>query len=475
MPLPAVVWLRNDLRLADNPALSAAASAGPVIPLFILDETVGTRPLGGAARWWLDKSLRALSVDLADRGAALVFRRGSAEQVLQEVIAETGARSVYWNRLYDASAVCRDGKIKAALRATGVTTGSFNGSLLNEPWAVKTGAGGPYRVFTPYWRAALPFADESAPDIAPPTLQGFEGPLASDQVDDWSLHPRKPDWSSGFIDWRPGEAGAQARLASFLSSGIDNYVDLRNRPAVSGTSRLSPHLHFGEISPRQIWAAAKAAAAERRAPPRQIDGFLRELGWREFNHQLGFHFPRMEQEGFNPRFLNFPWREDPVGAEAWRRGRTGFPIVDAGMRELWATGWMHNRVRMIAASFLIKDLLVDWRVGEAWFWDTLVDADLANNLAGWQWVAGSGADAAPYFRVFNPVLQGEKFDPDGSYVRRWVPELARLPDACIHQPWRAGSDILSAAGVSLGVTYPAPIVDHAVARDRALAAYERLA
>ncbi len=475
MPPPAVVWLRNDLRLADNPALSAAALAGPVIPLFILDEAAGTRPLGGAARWWLDKSLRALSADLADRGTPLVLRRGPAEQVLQEVIAEAGAGSVYWNRLYDPSAVCRDGKIKAVLRDAGVITRSFNGALLNEPWTVKTGAGGPYRVFTPYWRAARPFADESAPDTTPPRLQGFGVSLASDRLDDWSLHPHTPDWSAGFKDWRPGEAGAQARLTSFLSSSVDNYVDLRDRPAVSGTSRLSPYLHFGEISPRQVWAAGKCAVAERRASLRQVDGFLRELGWREFNHQLGFHFPRMEQEGFNPRFLNFPWREDPVGVEAWRRGRTGFPIVDAGMRELWATGWMHNRLRMIAASFLIKDLLVDWRVGEAWFWDTLVDADLANNLAGWQWVAGSGADAAPYFRVFNPVLQGEKFDPDGTYVRRWVPELARLPNACIHQPWRADTDILAAADVRLGVTYPAPIVDHAVARDRALAAYERLA
>ncbi len=475
MPPPAVVWLRNDLRLGDNPALSTAALAGPVIPLYILDETTGTRPLGGAARWWLDKSLRALSADLADRGAPLVLRRGPAEQVLKEVIAEIGAGSVYWNRLYDPSAVCRDGKIKAALRAAGVATSSFNGALLNEPWTVKTGAGGPYRVFTPYWRAARTSADESGPDTTPLRLQGFEASPASDLLDDWRLHPRTPDWSAGFQDWRPGEAGAQAGLASFLSGGVDNYIDVRNLPAMPGTSRLSPHLHFGEISPRQVWAAAKRAVAERSAPPNQIDGFLRELGWREFNHQLGFHFPRMEQDGFNPRFLNFPWRDDPAGAEAWRHGRTGFPIVDAGMRELWATGWMHNRVRMIVASFLIKDLLVDWRVGEAWFWDTLVDADLANNLAGWQWVAGSGADAAPYFRVFNPVLQGEKFDPDGTYVRRWVPELARLPNAHIHKPWRADNDILTAANVRLGATYPAPIVDHAVARDRALAAYGRLA
>jgi len=271
-----------------------------------------------------------------------------------------------------------------------------------------------------------------------------------------------------------GEAGARARLESFLSDGLTDYADARNRPDLTGTSRLSPHLHFGEISPRRVWDQAKASVITRGAKERDVEAFLRELGWRDFNHHLLFHYPDMERVGFNPRFLSFPWVENPGGLEAWRQGRTGYPIVDAGMRELWATGWMHNRVRMIAASFLIKHLMIDWRQGEAWFWDTLVDADLANNLAGWQWIAGCGADAAPYFRIFNPVLQGEKFDPGGDYVRRWAPELARLPNACIHQPWRAEDRVLAAAGVRLGVTYPMPIVDHATARARALNVYERL-
>jgi deoxyribodipyrimidine photo-lyase len=476
LPAPTVVWFRNDLRLADNPALSAAATDGPIIPLFVYDDSPSFRSLGGAAQWWLDKALRALAGDLAAQDIPLLLRRGDPIQILPKVMEETGAKSVCWNRSYDGLSVHRDSQIKAAFTDRGLRARSFNGSLLNEPWDLLSAVGTPYRVFTPYWRAALAKLDGSemlAPLPRPPLAASDRRPN-SDRLEDWGLHPVRPDWSGGFSNWKPGEAGAMKTLSSFLSRAVESYLDHRNLPSVSGTSKLSPHLRFGEISPRQVWAAAKAATADAPARAGQVHGFLRELGWREFNYQLMFHFRDAERGGFNPRFAKFAWTRDDDGLQAWKLGRTGYPIVDAGMRELWATGWMHNRVRMIVASFLTKDLLIDWREGEAWFWDTLVDADLANNSSGWQWVAGCGADAAPYFRVFNPVLQGEKFDPHGDYVRRWVPELARLPNACIHQPWRAETTLLASAGVRLGETYPAPIIDHARARQRALAAYERL-
>jgi deoxyribodipyrimidine photo-lyase len=475
MQAPSVAWFRSDLRLADNPALAAAASRGTVIPLYILDDgphqDEGGRAMGMASRWWLDGSLRSLARDLAAAGAPLILRRGPASEALSAVIAETGARAVFWNRLYDPASLRRDRRLKADLLARGVDCQSFNAGLLNEPWDIRTASGDAYRVFTPYWRTARTLAEETAPGPATKRLRPA-GPVASDDIDAWALRPRETGGPTGFDNWRPGEAGALSRLEDFLAADPGAQAEARNRPAASATSRLSPHLHFGEVSPRQVWLAARGAVARGAASDREVEAFLRELGWREFNHHLLFHFPEMARWGLNDRFRDFPWKKDPAGLEAWRRGKTGFPIVDAGMRELMATGWMHNRVRMISASFLVKDLLVDWRHGEAWFWETLVDADLANNVAGWQWVAGCGADPAPFFRVFNPVLQGEKFDPDGDYVRRWVPELARLPNACIHQPWRAGERTLAGAGVRLGENYPAPIVDHAGARLRALAAYE---
>lgn len=471
---PTVVWFRRDLRLADNPALATAADLGPVVPLFILDDADAARPPGGASKWWLDKSLRSLAADLARAGAPLVLRRGRAPEILDQVVAETGARRVVWNRLYDRAAIDRDTQIKAQLRRRGIEVRSFNSALLNEPWDVSTASGEPYKVFTPYWRAARPLAESGRPGRSVAALSTSRPHPQSDTIDSWGLHPCRPDWSTGFSDWTPGESGAHERLRSFLEAALGRYPDDRDKPGHRGTSRLSPHLHFGEIGPRQVWSAAREAVLVHGASERSVESFLRELGWREFNHHLLFHFPDLDRAAFNRRFEHFEWREDPAGLHAWRRGQTGYPIVDAGMRELWVTGWMHNRVRMIAGSFLVKDLLVHWRDGEAWFWDTLVDADLANNLAGWQWVAGTGADAAPYFRVFNPMLQGAKFDQKGDYVRRWVPELARLPDEFIHQPWRADPGVLADAGVRLGDDYPHPIVDHAFARDRALAAYERV-
>jgi deoxyribodipyrimidine photo-lyase len=472
---PLIVWFRQDLRLADNPALSFAARSGrPMIALYLLDQTPGVRPPGAASRWWLDKSLASLAKDLRSLGGRLILRRGPALAVLRALIEETGATGVCWNRLYDAGSIERDKAVKRDLARGGIACHSFNAALLNEPWRVVKSDGADYRVFTPYWRAARAAMED--PEASSPPVRGawLVADLASEAPNAWGLHPRAPDWSGGFSDWRPGEAGARARLDAFLADGAAGYGRRRDYPADHATSRLSPHLHFGEIGVRQVRAAMTLAAHADPAIGADAETFEKELGWREFNHQVLFHHPDLPSRNFRAGFDDFPWRDDPGGLEAWKRGRTGYPIVDAGMRELWATGWMHNRVRMIVASFLTKHLLIDWRLGEAWFWDTLVDADLANNVANWQWVAGSGADAAPYFRIFNPVLQGVKYDPYGDYVRRWLPELALMPEALIHRPWDADPEILSAAGVRLGSHYPAPVVDHAVARERALAAYRGL-
>jgi deoxyribodipyrimidine photo-lyase len=472
MTAPVLFWFRQDLRLADNPGLALALASGhPVLPVYILDdETPGPWRIGAAARWWLHHSLAALERSLADRGAPLILRRGGAAAALDALIDEAGAAGVFWNRCYEPSAVARDKAIKAALLARGLRVESANASLLAEPWTVANQSGQPYRVFTPYWRA-LRARPPVVPIAAPTSIAAPARRPPSAMLADWRLTPQAPDWAGGLREsWQPGEAGARARVAAFLAAGLLDYDATRNRPEPGGTSQLSPHLHWGEIGPRQVWHAALAAAAaagrEAAAEP-----FLRQLGWREFSHQLLWHWPDLPTAPWRPSFAAFPWSGGTDELVRWQRGRTGFPIVDAGMRQLWHTGWMHNRVRMIAASFLVKDLLVPWQRGAAWFWDTLVDADLANNAASWQWVAGSGADAAPYFRIFNPVSQGEKFDPSGAYVRRWLPELAGLPDRFVHRPWEAPADLLAAAGVAIGRTYPAPMVDHAEARVRALAAY----
>ena len=472
---PIVVWLRQDLRLADNPALAYASASGrPVIVLYLFDTDPDQRPMGGASLWWLNRSLTALSSSLQAIGSRLILRKGKASEVLPQVVTETGAGQVVWNRLYEPSAIARDTSLKAELKATGVEVQSFNAALLNEPWTVETGSGGPYKVFTPYWRAARAKVGQQPALPAPQSLVSPERWPASDTLSDWQLQPTHPDWSTGFDDWTPGEVGALENLNDFLGGPANDYAEGRDQPGKTGTSRLSPHLHFGEISPRQVWIAAHGASAMGDLNEGARDKFLAEIGWREFNHHLLFHFPTLPTANFKPGFDRFAWQEDAEGLKAWQRGLTGYPMVDAGMRELWATGWMHNRVRMITASFLIKHLLIHWREGEAWFWDTLLDADLANNAAGWQWTAGTGADASPYFRIFNPFSQGEKFDPKGDYIRRWVPELARLPNKVIHRPWEATAFELSTAGITLGKTYPRPIIDHAKARARALSAYAAL-
>jgi deoxyribodipyrimidine photo-lyase len=467
---PVIWWIRQDVRLTDNAALSAAIASGrPVIPLFVLDDdAAGAWAPGGASRWWLHHSLAALADGLAARGSRLVLRRGDSRAILPALAAETGAAAVHAGRLYEPWARARDKAVAAALAERGVAIEGARTALLFEPWEVRTKTGGPYGVYTPFSRACFAAPAPAQPVPAPARIPAPAAFPASDTLETWGLLPTRPDWAGGLREtWQPGEAGAAARLAAFLDRALLRYDDLRNRPDMAGTSGLSPHLHWGEISPAAVWHAAEAAGAPR-GPGTET--FLKELLWREFSHHLLWHRPEMPEEALKPAFTAFPWRNDPAGLRAWQRGMTGYPVVDAGMRQLWQTGWMHNRVRMITASFLVKHLLLPWQEGEAWFWDTLVDADLAANSASWQWVAGSGADAAPYFRIFNPVLQGEKFDPDGAYVRRYVPELARLPAAVIHRPWEASPLILREAGVSLGRNYPAPIVEHGAARARALAA-----
>ncbi len=467
---PAIIWFRNDLRLDDNPALIAAARSGaPVLALFVLDdESAGAWRMGAASRWWLHHSLASLARDLARLDVTLTLRRGRAEFVLDSLIAETDAGAVYWNRLYEPWAMRRDSEIKARLRANGSTVESFNGSLLFEPVKLRNKQGDAFRVFSPFWRACLASERPQPPAPAPVALHAALAPV-SDALEDWRLLPTKPDWAGGLREtWRVGEDAARARLADFAAHHVRDYKIARDGMGREGVSRLSPHLHFGEVSPRRVWTEVTQAAGEDGLP------FLRELGWREFCHHLLVANPQMPERALDVRFNEFPWRYDDAALDAWRRGRTGYPLVDAAMRELWITGYIHNRARMVAASFLVKHLLLPWQEGERWFWDTLVDADLANNAGGWQWVAGCGADAAPYFRVFNPVLQGEKFDAEGDYVRRYVPELAKLDARWIHRPWEAPEDVLRAAGVRLGQNYPLPIVDHAKARARALAAFEEM-
>ena len=433
----AVLWFRQDLRLSDNPALAAAIEhGGPVIPVFIwAPEEEGAFPPGAASQWWLARSLAALQSDLENRGSRLIVRRGPAGEALAGLAAETGAGAVFWNRRYEPAAIARDQRVKSDLRARELVAESFNGSLLFEPWTVANQSGQPYRVFTAFWRECMKRSIPAAVADAPPRMPAPQRWPSSLAIADLRLEPTI-DWAGGFREvWQPGEAGAIRQLQLFARESVAHYQTARDRPDIAGTSRLSPHLHFGEVGPAQIWRAAPDSQA-----------YLRQLVWREFAHHLLFHFPESVDRPLRPEFAKFPWKSDPQLFRAWTRGQTGYPLVDAGMRELWHTGWMHNRVRMVVASFLVKHLLIGWQEGAAWFWDTLVDADLANNTLGWQWVAGCGAEPAPYFRIFNPSLQAAKFDPAGAYVRRWAPDSATLD----------------------------PIVNHDEARRRALAALGKL-
>jgi deoxyribodipyrimidine photo-lyase len=472
-----LVWLRQDLRSADNPALAAAVeTSSAVIPVYVYSPAEeGAWAPGGASRWWLHHSLARLNDDLTQLGSRLICRAADdSASALLALVRETGATRVVWNRRYEPSVIARDRGIKSTLRDAAVATASYNSALLREPWTVKTQSGRPFQVFTPYWRHCVALGDPVEPLPPPARIPSPPHWPQSMAVADLGLLPRI-DWAGGLrTAWMPGSAAAHAQLDRFLVQSYDDYGTLRDRPGTRGTSRLSPHLHFGEIGPREIWHATRRFALPRGQANWRESKFLAEVGWREFAHHLLYHFPHTPEKPLRADYARFPWKKDVAAAAAWTRGLTGYPIVDAGLRELWNTGWMHNRVRMIAGSFLIKDLLIDWTEGARWFWDTLVDADLASNTLGWQWVAGCGADAAPFFRIFNPLTQGLKFDPDGTYVRRWIPELKQLPDEFIHQPWSAPAAVLAAAGVRLGEHYPARLVDHDSARREALEALATL-
>lgn len=470
-PAPIIAWFRQDLRLADNPALRAACRDGaPVLPVYILDDdNAGEWRMGAASRWWLHHSLRKLSRSLDGR---LLLLSGDAARLLPELAARTGASGVCWNRCHEPWRIARDRGIKATLQAAGVRVETFNGSQLWEPASTLKPDRTPYRVFTPFYRKGClgQGVEPRVPESEPESLRLYAGETGL-TLDELGLLPAI-DWSGGLAAaWSPGEADAAQQLAEFVAVGLRNYARGRDRPDQPAVSRLSPHLHFGELSPNQAWYAVQEALPE---GDENADRFLAELGWREFSCNLLHHTPTLTDANLQRKFDRMPWRDDPAALAAWQKGRTGIPFVDAGMRQLWQTGYVHNRVRMVVGSFLVKNLLVDWRLGARWFWDTLVDADLANNSASWQWVAGTGADAAPYFRIFNPVTQGRKFDPEGHYVRSLVPELARLPDRYLHCPWEAPADVLDAAGVVLGETYPRPVVDLAASRQRALAAFKAL-
>jgi len=474
---PVIYWFRQDLRLRDLRALAAALATGrPVLCCFILDdESPGQWRAGGASRWWLHHSLAALAADIAACGGALHLARGRPQAVLPRLAERSGADHVYCSRQYEPWARQLEEDAHGALRDHGITLKRDGGALLWEPESVKNQSGAPFRVFTPFWRRCrdLPVAVEDDVTARLATWPSRCG--ASERLADWALLPTRPNWASAFDgQWQPGEAGARRRLEAFLDAALRDYAEGRDVPGRSATSRLSAHLHFGEIAPARVFAAVRAWARAHPDHQVQADKFLTELGWREFCHHLLFHFPSLPERAFKADFEAFPWVGDPAMLRAWQRGMTGYPLVDAGMRELWRTGYMHNRVRMVAASFLCKHLMVDWRAGQRWFWDTLVDADLANNACSWQWVAGSGSDAAPYFRIFNPSMQGRRFDARGDYIRHWLPELAALPDRHLHEPWNAPPQVLRAAGVSLPGSYPLPIVDHADARQAALAAYADL-
>ncbi len=464
-PRTALVWFRQDLRLSDNPALIHALNEGyAIIPVYILDdENAAEWKRGGASRWWLHQSLSALNADM--RGHML-FRAGKAEDILPQIIDETGASAVFWNRCYEPWRIKRDEMIKAGLKDNGFETQSFNASLLWEPWTVAKDDGTPYRVFTPYYRKGCLKSQPPAPQDRPERITYADQGEDKGSLDDLKLMPDIKWYEDMAALWQPGESGAHKRLQDFMEGGFSGYKDDRNRPDRDNVSRLSPHLHNGEISPRQVWHIAHEYGAANSVSEKDIDHFASELGWREFSYYLLYHFPQMPWENLQEKFNDFPWIvQDSQDLERWRRGQTGIPIVDAGMRQLWKTGWMHNRVRMIVASLLVKNMLVHWHRGEEWFWDCLVDADLASNSASWQWVAGSGADAAPYFRIFNPVTQGQKFDPEGEYVREYVPELRGMDKKYIHTPWEAPAPPEG---------YPKPIVDLKESRERALEAFQSI-
>ncbi|KAF3362941.1 Uncharacterized protein PHSC3_000475 [Chlamydiales bacterium STE3] len=476
MKKTAIVWFRQDLRLEDHPALQESSSYDTVIPLFVWSPNdKNFCKLGAASRWWLHHSLESLNQELMSIGLNLVIRVGEPQVVLNEVIRETHAEAVFWNRRYEPCSLSQDSRIKQSLKNDGILVKSFNGRLLYEPWEIANKQKKPFQVFTPFWNSCLAFKNPERPLPKPEKLISYQGTLSSEKLEKLQLLPTIA-WDEGIKkNWQPGSVAAKQKAEEFIRQHLKSYHETRDRPDLPhGVSHLSPYLHFGEITSRMLWHAVLEHFGEDALENQGAFAFLRQLGWREFAYHLLYHFPSTPEQPLRKSFNHFPWENNQEQLKAWQSGRTGYPFVDAGMRELWTTGWMHNRLRLVVGSFLVKHLRLHWLEGEKWFWDTLVDADLANNCMGWQWVAGCGADAAPYFRIFNPVTQAEKFDPEGNYVRKWVPELAKLPTKWIHKPWEAPYDILANADVKLGKDYPYPIVDHAEARQKALEAFEKI-
>jgi deoxyribodipyrimidine photo-lyase len=464
------MWFRQDLRLADNPALISACERGEIIPIYILDDAAADDwKMGGASRWWLHHALEHLSTSL---GGKLQIYKDDALAVLNELANKTGARAIVWNRCYEPWRIARDAVIKKALKGFGLDVQSFNGSLLWEPWQVLKKDETPYKVFTPYYRrGCLSSVTPRRPLPKPQEIKFLNNSVHSLTLKELNLLP-KVNWHKAMdMRWNISEAGANERLDEFVMDELQDYREGRNFPDKANVSRLSPYLHFGQISVNTVWHRAADAGAFI-TNEQSLDTFMSELGWREFSYYLLYHFPGLPTDNLQARFNLFPWAENTeADLKAWQQGKTGYPLVDAGMRELYSTGYMHNRVRMVVGSFLVKNLLIHWHAGEQWFWDCLVDADLASNSAGWQWIAGCGADAAPFFRIFNPITQSEKFDKQGSYIRRYVPELAKMPEKYLHAPWLAPTEILAAAGVDIGQNYPAPIIDIKESRERALGAF----
>ncbi len=473
-----LIWFRQDLRISDNPALfEAIKNSKSVTAIYILDDKKNSkiRKLGGASKWWLHYSLKDLAENLSKNyNINLIIRKGNAKEILAKITQENQIEKIYFNRLYEPYYFQRDNEIENYFQQKNIATESFNASLLVEPWEVKNNNGEYFKVYTHFYKSCLKNINPRSPLKTPEKQdKSYNKNIFSEKLDDLHLTPKSPNWAVSFYDyWQVSEQSAQNRLYNFLENFVFDYDEKRNFPDVEYTSKLSPYLHFGQISPHQILEACELYKTKNPNSINGINKFISEIYWREFSYNLLFNFPKLPDENFRAEFNNFPWNDDKNLLRAWQKGKTGYPIIDAGMRELWHTGWMHNRVRMIVGSLLTKHLLTHWKNGEEWFWDCLVDADLANNTASWQWVSGSGADAAPYFRIFNPIMQGEKFDPKGVYVRKWLPELKHLPNEFIHKPWQASPLILKASGVELGKDYPMPIVNMEAGRAKALEAYQ---
>ena len=467
-----IFWFRQDLRIVDNPGLSKSLKSDKVLPIYILDDTNSNDfAMGAASRWWLHNSLRELNKNLDNK---LSLYKGDPLEILESLSSRFNIKGIFWNRCYEPWRIERDKKIKSKFIEKDIIVETFNSALLWEPWEILKSDNTPYKVFTPYYRKGCLMSEAPRKPLSAPNLNTlFEDKENILQLDDLNLLPRIKWYKEMEKLWEPGEKGAHKKLESFLSDGLLGYKEGRNFPSKKNVSQLSAHMHFGEISPNQVWHRAKLKK-DLPGIEKDLDHFLSELGWREFSYNLLFHFPELPRENLQKKFDNFPWIDNEILFDKWKKGLTGYPIVDAGMRELWQTGYMHNRVRMIVGSFLVKNLLLHWHKGEKWFWDCLIDADLASNSASWQWVAGSGADAAPYFRIFNPILQGKRFDPDGSYIKKFIPELEQLPSKYLFSPWEAPIEVLSEANIELGSDYPEPIVDLIKSRDRALEAFSTI-